>query len=125
MRSPVQRHDPVRLFARRLMLLALFILAIIALSGVWNIYQKERESSALKQQAQAQFADLETREQQLHTDIATLKTDRGMEAALRQQYTMGKSGEKLIVIIDPATTTPTVATSSAIQQWIHHALPWW
>ena len=125
MRSPVQRHDPVRLFARRLMLLGLFIFAIIALSGVWNIYQKERESSALKQQAQAQFADLQTREEQLHSDIATLKTERGMEAALRQQYTMGKSGEKLIVIIDPATTTPTVATSTAIQQWIHRALPWW
>ena len=125
MQSPVQRHDPVKLFGRRFLLLVLFIFVIIALSSVWSIYQKERESSALKQQAQAQLTDLETREKQLRTDVGTLKTDRGMEAVIRQQYTMGKKGEGLIVIIDPATRTPIVATSSAIQQWIHRTLPWW
>lgn len=125
MRSPVQRHDPVRLFARRLILFGLFVVVVIAISGVWSIYQKERESSALKMQAQAQYAELVARQNQLSADINNLKSNRGMEAALRQQYTMGREGEKMIVIIDPATTTPVAATSSTLEQWVHRALPWW
>jgi cell division protein FtsB len=120
-----QRNEPVRLLGRRLLLLALGVLIVVALFGVWNVYQKDRESEALKKQAQVQLSDLAGREAQLNADIATLQTDRGKEAALRQEYALAAKGEGLIVIVDPASGTPIEATSSAFVQWLHKTFPWW
>ena len=126
MQASTQRHKPVRLFFRRLLLLVLFIFVLLGMSSVWNIYVKERESAVLKQQSQAALVDLTTRQKQLQSNIADLKTNRGMEAALRQQYDMGKSGEGMIMIIDASTSAPVAATSSsAFKQWINKAFPWW
>jgi cell division protein FtsB len=120
-----QRNEPVRLLGRRLLLGALFILVVIAAFGVWNVYEKERESAALKEQAQSQLSDLAHRQTQLNSDIATLQTGRGKEAALRQEYALAAKGEGLIIIIDPASGTPVQATSSAFVQWLHKTFPWW
>lgn len=107
------------------MLLMLFVTALALSSGVWNIARKARESAALKRQAQAQFADLSRREGQLTSDIEKLKTDRGKEEALRQQYALAAEGEKLIVIIDPEIETPVVATSTSVIQRIIDYFRWW
>ena len=119
-----QRNDPVRLMGRRILLVGLLILTIAAVSGVWNIYRKERESADLNAEAQAQLADLEAQQTQLDGNIDQLETERGMEAALREQYNMGKTGEGLIVIVEPQAEAPAQATSS-IMEWLHEALPWW
>lgn len=119
------RNDPVRLFWRRLTLVGLLVLFAVAISGVWNAYQKERESGALRRQAQAQLNDLTTQENQLHSDIDTLQTARGKEAVLRQQYALAAKGEGVIVIVDPSTSTQAVATSSAFAEWLHNTFPWW
>jgi len=60
---------------------------------VWNIAGKAQESAVLKKQAQAQLADLMRRQGQLTSDIENLKTDRGKEEALRQQYALAAKGE--------------------------------
>jgi len=80
-----ERRDPVRIFARRLMLLGLFLLVVLAMSGVWGIYRKDQESLVLKEQAMAQLADLSSQESQLTASIGELETERGKEAALRQE----------------------------------------
>ena len=118
------RNDPVRLFWRRLLIVGLFILVVAAASGGWNAYQKEQESAVLRAQAQEQLQDLTKQQQELSTDISKLQTERGKEAALRQQYALAAKGEEMIVIIDP-TTTEVQATSSAFAQWLHNTFPWW
>ena len=119
-----RRRNAVRLLWRRLGIAALFILVLIAISGVWNVYQKESESRSLRQEAEKQYSTLSKQQTQLEADIADLQTERGKEATLRQQYAVGKQGEKLIVIVDPKPE-PTVRASSTIMQWVHTFLPFW
>lgn len=118
------RNDPVRLFGRRLLLLTLFVLVVAAMTGAWNAYRKERESSALRTQAEAQLADLSKRQGALNADIAMLQTERGKEAVLRSQYALAGRGEEVVVIVN-ATNTQVHATSSAFAGWLHKVFPWW
>ena len=118
------RNDPVRLFGRRLLLVGLFALVIAAGSGAWNAYHKERESVALRNQAEGQLADLIKRQTELNTDISHLETARGKEEILRDQYALAAYGEGLIVIIDP-TSSEVHATSTAFAAWLHNTFPWW
>lgn len=117
-----QRQTAARLFLRRLGLLALFALVVFAASGVWGVYQKERESGERRAEAETERADLEKRQNQLSTDIERLRTDRGLEETLRQQYGLAERGEQLIVIVDAAAAT-TGETSSS-RNWFQK-LFWW
>lgn len=119
-----QRNDPVRLFGRRLVLLALTGLIVVAIAGARSAYEKERESRTLRLQAEIQLNDLSKRQSQLSADIASLETDRGKEQVLREQYAFAAYGEGLIVIVDTPQTAPTQATSSVLE-WLHKALSWW
>ncbi len=119
-----QRNDPVRLFGRRLVLLALFGLIIVASLGAWSAYKKERESHVLRQEAEMQLGDLSKRQEQLDTDIASLETDRGKEQVLREQYALAARGEGLIVIVDTPPVAPAEETSSVLE-WLRKAIPWW
>ena len=118
------RNDPVRLFGKRLLLLALFVSVVIAFGGAWGAYKKERESRTLRVEAEAQLNDFSERQAQLDSDIANLQTDRGMEGVLREQYALAARGEKLIVIVEPQKPEPVEDTSS-VMQWLHKVFPWW
>lgn len=120
-----QKVDPVRLFWRRVLLAVLLALVLFGMSGVWRIYKRERESAVLIQSSTAHLADLTRREAQLRSDIANLDTDRGREAALRQQYQMGKPGEGMIIIVNPPTPAPVAPTSTPLVQWFKDFLPLW
>ena len=118
-----QRNDPVRLFGRRVVLSLVVALVIFAGFSLWSAYEKESESAALRIEAEIQLADLATRRQQLDGDIAGLQSQRGMEELLREQYSLAREGEGLIVIVEPQPATSTHATSS-IMDSIRKAF-WW
>lgn len=101
-----QKRDPMRLMWRRLLALGLLILLALAVRGVWGVYKKSVESRELKIEAQAQLDELRTREQQLRTDIANLKSERGVEAELRERYDLAREGESVVVIVDPPAPPP-------------------
>jgi len=114
----------MRLFWRRVLLLALLVLVLLGISGVWRIYKREKESAALNQESAAHLADLTGRANRLKADIANLDTDRGREAALRERYRMGKSGEGLVIIVNPPTPIVTPATSTPLVQWFKNIFLW-
>src|SRR5882757_8572495 len=104
-----QRNDPVRIFWRRLLMLVLVVFVFFGIWAVVGVYLKERESSALRVQAENQLQDLQGRETALNERIVSLETSRGQEEALRDQYQVGKDGEAMITIVDePASSTPVV-----------------
>ncbi len=111
-----QRNDPVRLFGRRVVLALVVALVVFAGFSLWSAYEKERESAALRIEAEIQLADLATRRQQLDKDIASLQSQRGMEELLREQYSLAREGEGLIVIVEPQAATVTEATSTMMQK---------
>ncbi|MFA7309619.1 MAG: hypothetical protein WC050_01815 [Candidatus Paceibacterota bacterium] len=119
-----KRHDPIRLLWRRLGLLALLVLVLMGISGEWNVFKKERESRALRDQAELQVTNLSAQETQLSADIAKLETDRGKEEALREQYAVGRKGEGLIIIVEPVKPEPIEATST-FRTWVRKFLPFW
>ena len=100
------KRDPMRLMWRRLLALVLLVLVAIAARGVWGVYQKSQDSHVLKTEAQAKLDDLQAREQELRTDISNLKSDRGVEAELRERYNLAAAGESIIIIVDPPATPP-------------------
>lgn len=120
-----KRSDPVRLFARRLALLLLFIIVVGALSALWDVYKKERESRILKQQAEVQLYNLTQQETHLNAEISRLETARGKEELLRENYEMAKDGENMIMIIDPPAPEPVATTTSPIMKWMHWIIPFW
>ncbi|OGG49625.1 hypothetical protein A2763_03000 [Candidatus Kaiserbacteria bacterium RIFCSPHIGHO2_01_FULL_54_36] len=117
------RNDPVRLFGRRLLLLVLLGLVVVVIGGVWNAYQKEQESKALRTRAEVQLSDLSERQTQLMSDVASLETDRGREEVLREQYALAARGEGLIVIVEPQPEQPH-ATSTFMDK-LKKAFTWW
>ena len=119
-----QRRDPLRLMGKRLLLVFLFLLVAVAISGVWKAYRKEQESLSLRREAEIQLADITKRKLQLEGDITKLNTPRGMEDALREQYLLAKSGENLIIIVDSPTPAPIEATSS-VMEWFQKTLFRW
>ena len=101
-----QRNDPMRLMWRRVIAVILLLFVAIAVRGVWGVYNKSRESQVLKIEAEATLQDLQTREKELRADIANLKSDRGVEAELRERYDLAKEGESVVVIVDPPEPPP-------------------
>jgi len=124
MASFKQRNDPVRLFWRRLLMLVLIVLVLFGIWAVIGVYIKERESSDLRQQAEAQLKDLQTRETALNEKISSLETARGQEAALRDEYQVGKDGEGMITIVEqPASTT--TPEPQGEESWWQKIFWWW
>lgn len=111
-----QRQAAARLFLRRLGLLALVALVLLAVPGVWGVFQKERESAERRAEAETERADLERRQKQLSADIEQLESDRGIEEMLREQYGLAERGEGLIVIVERPISAPTRATST-LREW--------
>ncbi|HUO49996.1 MAG TPA: hypothetical protein VMU25_00245 [Candidatus Paceibacterota bacterium] len=118
------RDNPTRLLWRRFMLFGLVVFFIFGSWSVWGAWRKDVESAALNQQSQAALADLVQQQSQLQENIQDLQTERGKEAALRQEYGVGKAGEHEIVIVDPsqpvpATSSPTVfdTIKKALWRW--------
>jgi cell division protein FtsB len=120
-----EKHDPIRVFWKRLGMAALLALVIMAASGVWNVYHKDRESRALRVQSEIELAHLEQQQTQLNTQITKLESPRGKEETLRQQYAVGKQGERMIIIVDPeeSKAVPATTTPGAIH-WIESLFHW-
>lgn len=122
MAPAAQRGDPVRLMRRRLLVLGLVLLTAFVGHGSWSVYHKEQESRALRAEAESQLASLEAREMRLRGDIARLKSERGVEEALRAEYELGESGEEVLVIVEPSAPPPEPKPRESVWE---RALPWW
>lgn len=119
------RRDPVKLFLRRLLLLALFIGVLAVCSAVWDVYKKERESRLLREHAEAQMSGLTNQKVHLDGEINRLQTMRGKEETLRENYEMGRAGEGLIIIVESPKSEPVAASSSPIREWVRKLIPFW
>ena len=122
--ATLKKSDPLRLLGKRLLIGLMLLLVLSAAWGVWDIYRKNAEAAQLRSQTEAQLADLSARQAKLQTDYDELKSGRGMEAALRDTYTVGRDGEGLIVIVEPKQA-PQTEVSSSSWGWIRKAFSWW
>lgn len=124
MRTFEKREDPIRLMRRRLVILVLLALVFVGVRGVWGVYQKEKDSRALRDEAESQLAGLKARESDLRRDMAALKSQRGIEEVLREEYELAKEGEGVIVIVE-STTPPLPPPQPTSLQKFENLLRWW
>ena len=118
------RRDVGKIMLKRLRLVGLLVLVVVATFGVWNVYNKQKGSAGLRAQAESTRNNLAARETQLKQDLAKLRTDRGMEEALREQYALAGRGEGLIIIVDQraSSTLPAVTEQKS---WLQTFFSWW
>ena len=81
---------------------ALIVLLFFALSAVWGVYEKYREAKSNTDAALAEYAEVETRVNALQAEVSELKTDRGVERVIREEFGFAEEGEGVVVIVgDP------------------------
>ena len=116
MESYKRRRAFARVAGSPLAVAALFILVLVLARSVYSVYKKERAASEGEAAALRELAELKTRDEFLRTKIGHLETPTGMEEALREQLSLAKPGEGVIVIGD-ASTTAQAATSTKEKSW--------
>ncbi len=86
---------------------ALAILVLFVGFKTWGIYQKERLSREMLEEAKATHADLSMRALALSNDIERLNTDIGFEEVVRDRYGVARKGENVVVLLDADDTGAT------------------
>jgi len=101
MKETQVKHKPKKPFVySRLFLAFLFVVVIFLARGTWGIYMKERESRHNAAQVKLELQVLGERHEALLKQTNKLKTEQGVEQALREKFPVSKENEKVIVIID-------------------------
>lgn len=110
-----------RFFFSRLLTVGVFILLLFLLRAAWGAYQKASFASDGRVDAMQQQQVLQKRSEALQADIDELSTDRGLEAALRSRFDVGREGEQLVVLVDapnaPAETAPKQGLWQRMRGW--------
>ena len=101
-------------------LLGVLILACFWLiSLIWGLAGKAEIAVRQANDARRQYEDLETRKATLQANLDALNTARGKDAAIRTAFGVARPGEEVIVVVPPASNTPT-----ATPPWWRRVLDW-
>jgi cell division protein FtsB len=117
-----QKRKIRRILYSPVSLIALAVVAVVFARGAWNVYQKESASGDYLAQAQTELTKVSATDAQLAQSVASLQTEQGVEADIRQKFRVVKPGEQIAVIVDTsASDTPAAATSTpGFWAWFRH-----
>ncbi len=100
MKKMGQRDRAVWLVWKRFGWLVLIVLAVLLMRAVWGMHLRFQEAEKYQERAQKELTNVEGREKELRENIASLKNDRGIEAALRDRFGLVKEGEGVVIVVD-------------------------
>lgn len=101
MKETQAKHRPKKPFIYSwFFLFVMFVVVVLLARGTWGIYMKERESRHNAAQVQEELQALKERRDSLLEETNELKTEQGVEKALREKFQVSKANEKVIVIVD-------------------------
>ena len=100
----------------RVTLVILSIIVLIMLHSTWVVFQKKGESERMKNISEKNIESLKLRQSELKSKIDRLETPSGLEEEIRSKFTVAKSGENMVVVVDNSEG-PTSTTSSMIGFW--------
>ncbi len=89
------------------------------LSLIWGLAGKAQLAVSQANDVKSQYQSLESRKAALEASLASFSTERGQEAAIRTAFGVARPGEEVIVVVPPATATPTTTPS-----WWQKVLNW-
>lgn len=93
-------------------LLALLVFAIFVAKGTVAVVQKETESAADVQALKTKIATLSNEQASMKDDIASLNTQAGIDKEIKEKFNVSEPGEHVAIIVDPANSTTSEATST-------------
>ncbi|HET9641605.1 MAG TPA: hypothetical protein VFP46_02005 [Candidatus Paceibacterota bacterium] len=96
-----------RQFRNGLLLGFLALVSFWLLSLIWGIAGKARVAVTQATEAKTEYEELEARKATLQANLAALDTPRGTDAAIRTAFGVARPGEEVIVVVPPATASPT------------------
>ncbi len=87
----------------------LLIVALYSLYSTYTVYDKKRGSEQAVVEAEQRLIALSAKNTVLLEDIDRLQTDEGLEAEIRNKYSVAKGSEHVVVLVEeesmPASTT--------------------
>jgi len=104
---------------RSRILLVILLLIVLWLSrAVWNIYQKNALTERNRERSIAEMQSLEERKGALEDKIRRLETQEGKEAEIRKNLSVVKEGERVIVVVEQASTSDEAAAKPSFwRRW--------
>lgn len=115
----------MRMLGGLLVMAALAVVAGGTASAAWGMYGKFTEAAAADAASRGELATLQTQYEGMSKSVAALSTERGMDAAVRERYGVGRPGEGEIDIIRQATSTQAASATEGFWQSLWHALFVW
>jgi cell division protein FtsB len=94
---------------------ALVVVVFILARAAINIQGKVETSAVKLEQAQAEYARLSQRQQDISRRVDYLSTDQGVEAEIRTKYHAIKEGEQVAVIVDGSQAANALQSASGTQ----------
>jgi hypothetical protein len=88
----------------------LALVALYSLYSTYTVYDKKRESERAVTEAEQRLIALSSKNTVLLEDIDRLQTDEGLEAEIRNKYSVAKGSEQVVVLVEDEpvpTSTPT------------------
>ncbi len=81
-------------------LIILLIIIILLIKGTWGVYLKEQESRGNAAMVKVELVNLEERKALLEIETKKLKSQEGIEEAIRKKFQVSKPGENVLVVVD-------------------------
>ncbi|MCK5022138.1 MAG: hypothetical protein KAR54_02730 [Candidatus Pacebacteria bacterium] len=78
----------------------LLCIVLFLIKNVFDIYQGEKLSSINREHSESVFAGLENKSNLIEEEIKLLKTEKGIEAEIRDKFRVVREGEQMAVIIN-------------------------
>jgi len=93
----------------KITIIALCIVALLMFRNLWVVYNKNQVALAENEKSASKLVELEQQKKELATKVKWLSTERGQEEAIRQNFSVVKDGEKVILVVEDtsgASSTP-------------------
>ena len=101
---PFQERKKIRkILYSKVTLVVLFVVLVAVGRGAWAIHQKAEIARSEREIAMRALTELETRTVELQASLELLKSERGIEEAVRQKYTVARPGEEVVVVVDDSS----------------------
>lgn len=93
------------------MVSVLLLVSFWLLSLIWGLVGKAQIAVDEVHDVQRKYQALEKRRAMLETNLASIQTVRGQDAAIRTAFGVARPGEEVIVVVPPTVVVPTETPS--------------
>jgi cell division protein FtsB len=110
------KNERKKIWTDRLVLAGLILVLFVVARATWSLYQKDRLARNNLSSSVERMKRLSDRQVVLQDKIERLKTPRGVEEEIRNNFPVVKAGEQVINIVEDELKPTTTSTTTK---------PWW